>query len=194
MIFGMVSDKVADPVANITAPEWQKYCRKHNHRFIRVTPAQVGHDPALPASWSKIKLAQSLLASDRVVIVDADTMPLNFSFAVSTNSEAAFAQDWNGLCASTMSFENRADGWTGWFLETVLRCGTIFEERGENKWEQSAIKHLCKFTEVARRTTLHPKWHSDLKTYKPGDFLIHLPCLTTEERCRILTARAWEQS
>lgn len=195
MIIGMVADETMSSVADITAPAWEAYCRKHKYEFVRWNPDGVSRPPLRrhPA-WAKILLAKELSKSHYFVnIVDADSMPVNFEFEILKELRGPFgvAQDWDGACTSFMGFI--ADEWCMWFLDTVWNCGPILDDRGDDKWEQSTIKHLCKFKEIQKNVILNPLFHSDLKTYKPGDFLIHLPCLTNDERCRILQARSWER-
>lgn len=196
MTIVMIADEAIAPVADITAPAWEAYARSRQLTFVRQDPQYpFGHD-RIP-TWGKIwTLRHRLQNTDYVAIVDADTMPLNFAAGdllsgLTDETPVSVAQDWNGLCASLIA--SKSTWWSRWFFDSVWECGDTEDNRGENKHEQSAMKKLLTFDRVKSRVLLRPELHSDLRTYRAGDFLIHLPCLTTEERCRILQSRTWEK-
>ena len=155
-------------------------------------------DPSRPAAWSKvIAVRNALLArqTEWVLWLDADAFLMDLDFPatrlldVEPGIDLICASDHNGL--NTGIFLIRHGDWALRFLDAVDLLGELPEDPDGYGalWEQSTFKHLIRhFPGVAQRVKIVPQrvMNASAKSYRPGDFLVHLSGLTNTDRLAAL--------
>jgi hypothetical protein len=183
----------------ITAGALREYAQRQGYGFVY-------HDRLLDqkrhASWNKILAVRDALMKQRAgwaMWVDADAMVMNQRIRaeslIPSGCDLVLASDANGLVAGI--FMIRYCEWSLKFLDTVLFLGDVKHNPDGYgpKWEQNTIKHILKnFVGFEEHAVLLPKrrLNSDLNSFEPGDFILHLGLLTNGNRERIFReALAW---
>ena len=186
-------------VGRITSQALRDYARRQNYRFVYHNRLI---DPTRHPSWNKILAVRDALLNQKegwVMWVDADAMVMNHQIRAESlipkGHDLVFASDYNGLVAGI--FMIRCCDWSLKFLETVFFLGDVNHDPDGfgPKWEQNTIKHILKnFAGFSEHTALLPqrRLNSDLASFQPGDFILHLGLLTNGNRERTFReARQW---
>ncbi|MCI0746021.1 MAG: hypothetical protein L0Y58_11495, partial [Verrucomicrobia subdivision 3 bacterium] len=192
-------DEPMAKVGRITARSLCEYARCQNYRFVYHDRLI---DPARHPSWNKVLAVRNALVAQRAgwaMWVDADAMVMNHRIRAESlipkGCDLVFASDFNGLVAGI--FMIRYCEWSIKFLDTVFFLGDLNHDPDGcgPKWEQNTIKYILKnFAGFAERVAVLPKRHmnSDLATYQPGDFMLHLGVTANGNRERTFReAEAW---
>jgi len=178
-------------VGRITAQALRDYARCQNYGFVYHDRLI---DPSRHPSWNKILAVRNALLKQKegwVMWVDADAVVMNHRVRAESlipqGHDLVFASDDNGLVAGI--FLIRYCEWSLKFLETVFFLGDLNSDPDDfgPKWEQNTIKHILKhFAGFAGHVALLPKrqLNSDLASFQPGDFILHLGLMTNGNRER----------
>jgi len=190
-----LNDDVMAPVARITAKRLREYAARHGYPVLHYEKLL---DSLRHPSWNKVLAIRSALLSRQsewVMWLDADAIVVNLEFPATRLIDAGVnficASDHNGLNAGVMLI--RHCDWSFQFLETCYFLGEVpLDPDGYNTlFEQSTFKHLIRnFPEIERHVKILPQaaMNSSLKTYRAGDFILHLSGLSNEERLAALAS------
>jgi ADP-heptose:LPS heptosyltransferase len=192
-------NKKMKTVGAITAQALREYARARGYGFTCHTQLL---DSFRHPAWNKILAVQKALLEQRsgwVMWVDADAMIMNQQIRLETfvpqDRDLVCSTDFNGLVSGI--FLIRYCEWSLKFLETIFFLGDLTQEPDHfgPKWEQNTIKHILQnFKGFKDRVLLLPQreMNSDVRSFQPGDFILHLGITTNGNRERILrSAQNW---
>jgi ADP-heptose:LPS heptosyltransferase len=192
-------DRKMARVGRLTAGVLREYARRHGYGYVCHRRML---DPQRHPSWNKVLAVRECLEKQRegwVMWVDADAMVMNHRLNAQNfilpGYDLVCASDGNGLVAGI--FMIRCCPWSLRFLDTVFFLGDVKcdPDGCGPKWEQNTIKHILKnFDGFEEHALLLPQrqLNSDLRSFEPGDFILHLGLLSNGNRERIFRqALAW---
>jgi hypothetical protein len=178
-------------VGQFTAQALRDYARRQGYRFVY-------HDRLIDRSrhpsWNKILAVRNALVEQQagwVMWVDADAMVMNHRIRaeslIPSGRDLVLASDANGLVAGI--FMIRHCPWSLKFLDTVAFLGDVSQDPDGfgPKWEQNTMKHILRhFVGFAEHAALLPqrRLNSDVATFQPGDYILHLGLQTNGNRER----------
>jgi ADP-heptose:LPS heptosyltransferase len=186
-------------VGRVTAGAWREYAQRHGYAFVCHDHLL---DPSRHPSWNKILAVREAMVQQGtgwVMWVDADALVMNQRIRAESlippGCDLVTASDGNGLVVGI--FLIRCCQWSLNFLETIFFLGDVRKDPDGYgpKWEQNTIKHVFQnFAGFDRHKVLLPErqLNSNLRSFEPGDFILHLGVMTNGNRERIAReALAW---
>lgn len=186
-------DEVFKPVADITVPRMESYCKKHGYTFCadtqKLTPFRV--------VWEKFRVLKEVVPHyDWSLYLDTDVLITNPEIKLEKHlddsSEVIVAMDMNGLNCGAMFFK-RTPGVIK-LIEDTLRKATYPEITSE---QHGFIETLADAA-LSVKYRLAPQRHfnsypyelynlpaTTIGNWEPGDFAMHLPGMTVAQRVEI---------
>lgn len=165
----------------------KRYCERHGYILAAYSEKLDGR----PASWSKVLALLECFEryqADWFFCLDADAMILNpevrLQDLVDQRADLIISHDLNGLHAG--SFLIHRNPRTVEFLRNVYSRTAFIDHYW---WEQAAISEVLYRGEsqltvryLPQRTLNAYLGETETSTYQPGDFVLHLPGMSLEER------------
>lgn len=201
-LFTCYSDD-CQPLADVVLPNFQEYAHKQGYRLIVRKGCYQGNegDPYYP--YNKILFLREYLLNHTVKFVwvlDLDLlltdMRRDVAAEISLKHNLLIARDINGINAG--SFLLRNSKWAIEWLDAILAL------RGSSSSEQHAIQKMNEIPKWSKRTRIlsHPSINSiyyraypdhpipkhEEGNWQPGDFVLHLPGKTMQDRIEILSS------
>lgn len=191
-----VWDKNTAELAEIVAPNKREYCLRHGYDYVAITS---GFDHDRTTHWSKIKSAASILKNYQWVFYsDIDSLIMNQNIKLESfidfNYEFIISYDRFGINSGQWLI--RRGPWAFNFLNSVYSQTQFIGQPCE---EQNALIHvLMMLGENIKRTKLvcqkafnsylyeNYDWKWEPGQYTTGDFMLHLPGMSNEQRIPIL--------
>lgn len=187
----------------VTGPEWVDYCLAHNMTYIPRLEEFNKYD----LTWGKIKFIEETLNDyDIVLWVGTDTIPTNKSKSLedvweyhAVGKPILLTSDIFGINSDVMIFKKHTI--TQMFLYAILNIGQDFYYKySTHVWaEQEAIIRFA-YQDPYRDSIRIASPNEGLNSYinsvygrpyhwygnwKPGDWILHLPALSPEERIEL---------
>ena len=185
------------PLADLTLPTKQKYCDRYGMTLEHLN--SIGKDQ----SWYNPTVFLDCLEKyDAVLFVECDAAIINQDFDIRTtlqNNEFVITEDMHGLNAGV--FMGRSTNLLKQFFYVICTQGPMYF--GNHPWKnQEAMKHWLRDNQYSKMVTYMPQnfMNSYLNgiyplpeftqgNYKEGDWIVHLPGRSLEERCQIFRER-----
>lgn len=180
--------------SDITVERNRRYAEKHGYGFKFYNSIL---DDSRAASWSKIPaLAENFEDNDWLLWIDADAAVMNMDIRLEDLIDEHFdfilTSDING--ANCGVFLLKCSQYMEMMLDVIWDSKEFINHKW---WEQGAVHELLKYDKRFKEATLFlrkDKLNSYYHDYEHGDFILHLPGMTTETRYMIFKDKLQENN
>lgn len=184
----MAYDAMQRSLGEFSVPNKVAYCKKHGYGLVIETD---GFDRSRPPAWSKILFVKRHLHDHEWVFwSDADSMILNDAVRLETFLDADFdlivGREDVGVGHAVVNvgaFFIRRSEWSLAFFDRLYAQESFAQHPHA---DNGALIELLGTEDLSEHIKIVPqrRFNSYATNFAPGDFLLHLPGMTEEERVR----------